>query len=87
MYLSIPETDTSNYLTYSTQFGESAFCVHNLCLPFFTVMVLSYDQALSWTCILEYKLVFKKKKKNLYTVLYSTHCDGQTVIVIPQTFQ
>jgi hypothetical protein len=63
MYLSIPETDASNYLTYSTRFGELAFCVYNLCLPFFTVTVLSYHRALSWTCIPEYKLVFKKKKK------------------------
>jgi hypothetical protein len=26
-------------------------------------MVLSYDWALSWTCIPEYKLILKKKKK------------------------
>jgi hypothetical protein len=45
------------------RFGDSAICVHNLCLPFCIVTVLSYDRALSWTCIPEYKLVLKKKKK------------------------
>jgi hypothetical protein len=51
------------------RFGDLAICVYNLCLPFCTVTVLSYDWALSWTCILEYKLVLKKKKKkkkNIY---------------------
>jgi hypothetical protein len=48
-------------------FGDSAIRVRNHCLPFCTVTVLSYDRALSWTCIPEYKLVLKKKKKKNHT--------------------
>jgi hypothetical protein len=63
MYLSIPETDASNYLPYLRDLVIRPYVYTNLCLPFCTVTVLSYDRALSWTCIPEYKLVFKKKKK------------------------
>jgi hypothetical protein len=48
------------------QLSELAVCIVTNVQPIlYIVMVLSYNRALSWTCIPEYKLIFlKKKKKN-----------------------